>query len=229
MLILRSQFQEPGKGPVPLSHIHDHLTARRIPEAILGHELQGPGEVGGVLLRLRAGRVETTALEADRNIERPPRDGLGERCLGVALASQSQQGAGAGRRFETEEDRIEPAVAARIGWATQLIQRLVALSPGHRIEDMNGTLLIPLEAGDDADPGREARWVVWQLGSIPEPRRPVLARGQDGLAVGAESHSVDALSMAAEGLTDRLTGAGVPEPRRGVEATCQDGLAVGAE
>src|SRR5262249_37655834 len=141
MLIPRSQLQEPGKGPVPSRQIQDHLTARRIPEAILGHELQGPVEVGGGLLRLRAGGVEATALEPDRGIERRRRDRLGKRGLDLALAPLFQESAGAGRRFETEEDRIEPANAARIRWSTQVIQPLVALPPGHRVEDMDGTLL----------------------------------------------------------------------------------------
>ena len=65
-------------------------------------------------------------------------------------------------------------------------------------------------------------------GGVPEPRRLVLAAGEDGLAVGAERHGHDR-ALVRQGRPDGLAGGGVPEPRRLVLAAGEDGLAVGAE
>ena len=50
------------------------------------------------------------------------------------------------------------------------------------------------------------------VGDIPEPRHPVTAAGQHGLAVGAESHGADAELMLERG-SDRGAIGGDPEPR----------------
>src|SRR5262249_30526537 len=164
MPIMLSQLQEPGKGPVPSRQFQDHLAARRLPVTIFRYEFQGPGEGGGGLLRLLSGRKEAAALKPNRGVERPLRDRLRERGLGLVAVSPLHQAAGADGRIETEEDRIEQAATTRIGWATPLIQPLTALLPGRRIQDMNGTLLIQFEAGDDGGPVREAWKVVGQVG-----------------------------------------------------------------
>ena len=64
---------------------------------------------------------------------------------------------------------------------------------------------------------------------VPQPRRLVLRRGDDALAVGAERRARHRILMAFERLADRLAGLGVPDPRRLVRRRGDDALAVGAE
>ena len=64
---------------------------------------------------------------------------------------------------------------------------------------------------------------------VPQPRRLVLRRGDDALAVGAERRAQHAILVACERLADLLAGLGVPQPRRLVRRRGDDALAVGAE
>ena len=64
---------------------------------------------------------------------------------------------------------------------------------------------------------------------VPDPRRLVLRRGDDALAVRAERRALHLTLMAYERLADRLAGRGVPDPRRLVRRRGDDALAVGAE
>ena len=66
-------------------------------------------------------------------------------------------------------------------------------------------------------------------GGVPEPRRPVVAAGDEALAVGAERHGDRPSPGVAIGVADGLAGGGVPEPRRAVVAAGERALAVGAE
>src|SRR5712672_3551266 len=62
-----------------------------------------------------------------------------------------------------------------------------------------------------------------------QPRRVVLRRGDDALAVGAERRAPHSIRMAHERLADLLAALGVPQPRRVVGRRGDDALAVGAE
>ena len=63
---------------------------------------------------------------------------------------------------------------------------------------------------------------------VPEPRRLVIAAGEDGLAVRAERHGRDR-ALVRQGRPDGPSRRRVPEPRRLVIAAGEDGLAVRAE
>ena len=70
--------------------------------------------------------------------------------------------------------------------------------------------------------------LLWPRRGVPDPRRLVVTRGEDALAVAAERHAEDNVRVSPEGnlLLPRL---GVPEPRRAVVTPGEDALAVGAE
>ena len=60
----------------------------------------------------------------------------------------------------------------------------------------------------------------WLAGlGVPQPRRLVVRRGDDALAVGAERRARHSSRMAFERLADWLAGLGVPQPRRAVRQT----------
>ena len=63
---------------------------------------------------------------------------------------------------------------------------------------------------------------------VPEAYRSVAARGEEGLAVGAERHGHDRALMPDAG-ADGLVGRGIPELRRLVGAAGENPAAVGAE
>ena len=65
-------------------------------------------------------------------------------------------------------------------------------------------------------------------GGIPEPRSPIKAPGEDGLAVGAERDGADPTPMY-HGLTDGRSGGGVPKSRSRVGTAGEHGLAVRTE
>ena len=85
------------------------------------------------------------------------------------------------------------------------------------------------QAARDARPWR-ADTSAWVSGKTSQmPRRLVLRRGDDALAVGAERRASTIAIMASERLADRLAGRRVPDPRRLVRRCGDDALAVGAE
>ena len=63
---------------------------------------------------------------------------------------------------------------------------------------------------------------------VPEPRRLVVAAGDDAVALGAEGHRLDPL-LVPQGRADAARRSRRPKPRRPVVAAGQDGVAVGAE
>src|SRR6516165_9212711 len=64
---------------------------------------------------------------------------------------------------------------------------------------------------------------------VPQPRRPIVAPGEDAVAVGTEARGVDAALVAAEDDRWPVRVIGVPEPRRPVLAPDEHRLAIGAE
>ncbi len=113
--------------------------------------------------------------------------------------SSSDDGPGAGRRV-CRWPRPRPLQPCRVAPVRMVLP-----------SGLNATA-----CGDACDARRMGRMGL-PVAGVPEPHRPVAARGEEGLAVGTERHGNDRAVMH-EWLADGPAGGRVPEPRRVIRA-----------
>ena len=159
--------------------------------------------------------MKSCAFQHDIRVQRSREDDLVEGRLGVRPPLSLDPGPRPGGRFGAEEDGVESPPTVHFQWAPFPLEPFAILAPGRVVEGMHGALLIERQAGDDLGPGGDPREIVGQLRDRPEPRRLVIAAGEDGLAVGAERHGRD------RGLDASGVGRGAgPSPRPRAAPSC---------
>src|SRR4051812_15895603 len=85
-----------------------------------------------------------------------------------------------------------PRSRSRLGGTAPLVQAPLVLPPGGVVHRPDGVVGVEFQAGQDVDPADDPFHIPFDRGRHdPEPRRLVIAAGQERPAVGAEGQGED--------------------------------------